>query len=100
MDPLGRRLIQHPPTFSFFPEGRLIQHAVEPRDEEGRITQLDGRVSEPHATVATFYSGIGRLVAHSGARVLPMAHVGLEPILAAKDDRYKVRAGGRVRGGS
>ena len=55
--------------------------------------QLDGRRSEPHAPVATFYSGIGRLVAHSGARVLPVAHVGLEPVLAARDDRYKVKWG-------
>ena len=76
-------------TLIFFPEGRLIQDSVEKRDEEGRLVQLDGRRSEPHAPVAPFYSGIGRLVAHSGARVLPMAHVGLEPILAAHDDRYK-----------
>ena len=72
-----------------FPEGRLCQHSLEPRDEEGRMWQLDGRKSEPHAQVGPFFSGVGRLVAHSGAQVLPVGMLGLENILRAKNDEYK-----------
>eukprot|EP00615_Pteridomonas_danica_P010498 CAMPEP_0114339916 /NCGR_PEP_ID=MMETSP0101-20121206/8036_1 /TAXON_ID=38822 ORGANISM="Pteridomonas danica, Strain PT" /NCGR_SAMPLE_ID=MMETSP0101 /ASSEMBLY_ACC=CAM_ASM_000211 /LENGTH=358 /DNA_ID=CAMNT_0001473019 /DNA_START=13 /DNA_END=1089 /DNA_ORIENTATION=+ len=71
-------------TLLFFPEGRLIQNSVEVRDEEGRWTQMDGRKNEPNGLVATFHSGVGRLVAHSGAKVIPTAHCGLDSLLTSE----------------
>ena len=53
-----------PRMLLIFPEGRLLQEAVEPRDDQGRWTQLDGKKSEPGAMVGTFQSGLGRIVAH------------------------------------
>mmetsp|Transcript_67044 Transcript_67044/g.151556 ORF Transcript_67044/g.151556 Transcript_67044/m.151556 type:complete len:444 (+) Transcript_67044:82-1413(+) len=75
-----------------YPEGRLVQKAVEPRDREGRWANRDGRRAEPGCQVAPFYSGIGRLVAHGGGgvKVLPVGHVGLENVLAARDCEYKL----------
>jgi hypothetical protein len=46
---------------------------------------LDGSKNEPDGLVASFYSGIGRVVAHSSARVVPSAHVGLDDILTSKE---------------
>ena len=69
-----------------------MQDSVEPRDAEGRLVQLNGRKSEPDDVVCPFYSGIGRLVAHSGAVVIPFGHGGLEHVLCAKDSNYKLFA--------
>lgn len=33
-----------------------------------------------------FHSGVGRMVAHSGTAVLPIAHAGLDSIIASRDD--------------
>jgi hypothetical protein len=43
-----------------------------------------GRKTEPGALVNAFHSGVGRMVAHSGSAVLPIAHCGLDSILAAR----------------
>lgn len=95
-----------------FPEGRLVQAHVEPRDSLGRWVRLGGAGaaapdahavaatsaseaatsthSEPGALVSPFHSGVGRLVAHSGARVLPVAHAGLDAVLPCADCSYKL----------
>ena len=78
-------------TVLYFPEGRLVQDAVEPRDEQGRWMQPDGRWSEQGGRVATFFSGVGRIVAHSGAVVLPVAHFGLDDILPAGSSLYNLK---------
>ena len=72
-----------------FPEGRLAQNAIEPRDDLGRWTNRDGRVNEPGGEVLSFFSGIGRLVAHTRAAVVPIGHHGLGTVLASKDASYK-----------
>jgi hypothetical protein len=36
--------------------------------------------------VAAFHSGVGRLIAHSDARVLPVAHTGLDQVLVSSNN--------------
>ena len=73
----GRRLL-------IFPEGRLVQSAVEPRDALGRWTNFNGKKNEPGGRVMAFYTGVGRIVAHApGARVLPVGHSGLDAAMCA-----------------
>lgn len=74
-----------------FPEGRIYQDHVEPRDEGGRWTSFCGRQGAPGERVGPLFSGVARIAAHSGARVIPVGHTGLDQVLRAATEDYTLR---------
>jgi len=72
-----------------FPEGRLYQDSIEPRDEQGCWTQFDGLKTAPNDDVGQFFTGFARIVAHTDALVVPITHMGLDQVQKAKNTDYK-----------
>lgn len=64
-----------------FPEGRLWQERLEVRDEDGCWTHHNGVKLGPGERVGYFHSGVGKIIAHSGALFVPISHAGFDHIL-------------------